>query len=161
MWMCNVRSWSWKQEQLPCSGKSVHFSSTTAVCNHSAAFSVHPRPLKVYLFQLCGTYPSSWTSKCVLHLSKCCKNMAPCECFSFTNFVSVPWECSAPCCAWSSQFFEVHELGYLWTTMHLRTSFVGSLHPVGHSGGRKFARRKPIFSGAVFLIFFGNMLHLW
>ena len=31
------------------------FQVPQAVCNHSTASSVHPRPLKVYMFQLCET----------------------------------------------------------------------------------------------------------
>ena len=39
------------------------FQLTTAVFNHSTASSVQIRPLKVYIFQLCGTYTSSGNSK--------------------------------------------------------------------------------------------------
>ena len=43
---------------------NVSFFSTTAVCNQSIASRVHPGPLNVYIFQICGTYTSSWTSNC-------------------------------------------------------------------------------------------------
>ena len=60
------------------------------------------------------------------------------------DFVTVPWECSAPCWEWLWKFFEVHELS-ISLDHHLRTSFVVSLHSLGHSGGRKFEWKIRLF----------------
>ena len=119
-------------------------SSTAAVFNHFSAFGVHPRLLKVY-FNFCGTYTSSWASDFSLRLSKYCKNLAPYECFSFTTFVTVPWECPAPCCTWLSKFFVVHELDTS-PDYHLQTSVVLSLHSLEHSGGRQLSERANFFN---------------
>ena len=117
---------------------------STAVSNHSTASNVYIRPLRVYIFQLCETYTSSWTSNFVLHLSKCCKNLAQCDCFFFAIF-TVPSECSAPCCALLSTILEVHELG-ISLNHRLRISFVVSLPSPRHSAGRKLERKRQIFS---------------
>ena len=45
MYQCVIK----KQDLMQ--GQTFPFSSATAVCNHSTAFSVHPRPLKVYIFK--------------------------------------------------------------------------------------------------------------
>ena len=81
----------------------------------------------------------------MLYLSKCCKNLPPCDCFSFAIFVRAPWECSAPSCAWLPKLSELHELG-ISLDHHLRTSFVVSLHSLGHSGGSQIERKRQIFS---------------
>ena len=52
MYQC-VEARSMQRQKFP------FFQLTTAVSNHSAASSVHTRPLKVYIVQLCRTYTSS------------------------------------------------------------------------------------------------------
>ena len=59
VWFCVHLNAPLSERKTFCRSKNVHFSSATVVCNHSTAFSVHPRPLKVYTFQICGTYTSS------------------------------------------------------------------------------------------------------
>ena len=123
------------------SGKSFHFLVPRRLWPLYCFWCAPWTPKSIH-FQICGTYTSSWTSNFVLNLSKCCKNLAPWDGFSFAIFVTVTWEFSARGgCAWLTTVLQAHELG-ISLDHHPKTSFVVSLHSLGLSGGRKFEWKK-------------------